>query len=194
LKGKPAAEPLSERSESKHTGRRVIWNLDFHHRGTETLRYSNLFSASVSLWFIHNLMAAHPLNTGTVPLLVYDGNCGFCARSVQFILRYERRHDLRFVPRDSELGKDLRRRFHLEAVESMLWIADGKAETESGAVLNAAKYVGGIWALLGGIGSIVPPPLRNWAYRLIARNRRRLSSGMKSCFVPTLEQRARFLS
>jgi len=117
-------------------------------------------------------MAAHPLNTGIVPLLVYDGNCGFCARSVQFILR----------------------RFHLEAVESMLWIADGKAETESGAVLNAAKYVGGIWALLGGIGSIVPSPLRNWAYRLIARNRRRLSSGMKSCFVPTLEQRARFLS
>lgn len=128
------------------------------------------------------------------PLLVYDGSCGFCARSVQFILGHERRHDLKFVPRDSELGKDLRRRFRLEAVESMLWIADGRAFTESNATLHAAKYVGGFWGFLGTIGSLVPAPLRNWAYRLIARNRRRLSSGMKSCLVPTLEQRARFLS
>ena len=132
--------------------------------------------------------------TPTAPLLVYDGNCGFCARSVQFILRHERRHDLMFVPRDSELGKDLRRRFHLEAVESMLWIVNGKAEMESGAVLNAAKYVGGFWAFLATLGSLVPAPLRNWAYRLIARNRRRLSSGTTTCLVPTLEQRARFLS
>jgi predicted DCC family thiol-disulfide oxidoreductase YuxK len=132
--------------------------------------------------------------TPTAPLLVYDGNCGFCARSVQFILRHERRHDLMFVPRDSELGKDLRRRFHLEAVESMLWIVNGKAEMESGAVLNAAKYVGGFWAFLATLGSLVPAPLRNWAYRLIARNRRRLSSRINSCLVPTLEQRARFLS
>jgi predicted DCC family thiol-disulfide oxidoreductase YuxK len=130
----------------------------------------------------------------TAPLLVYDGSCGFCARSVQFILRHERRHDLKFVPRDSDLGKDLRRQFHLEAIESMLWIADGKAETESGAVLNAAKYVGGIWSFLGTLGSLIPAPLRNWAYRLIARNRRRLSSGTTTCLVPTLEQRARFLS
>jgi predicted DCC family thiol-disulfide oxidoreductase YuxK len=108
-------------------------------------------------------------------MLVYDGNCGFCSRAVQFILRHERRHDLRFVPRDSELGKDIRREFHLEAVESMLWIASGKAAIESDATLNAAKYVGGIWAMLGAIGSLVPAFLRNPVYRFIARNRRRFS-------------------
>ena len=128
------------------------------------------------------------------PMLVYDGSCGFCSRSVQFILRHERQHDLLFVTRDSPLGKDLRRKFHLEAVESMLWIEDGKTAIESNATLNAAKYIGGVWAMLAAIGSLVPAPLRNWAYRLIARNRRRLSSGMKSCLVPTMEQRARFLS
>lgn len=133
-------------------------------------------------------------SAGTQPILVYDGSCGFCARSVQFILRHEQRHDLLFVPRDSELGKELRRKFHLEAVESMLWIADGRAAIESNATLNAAKYLGGIWAMLAAIGSLVPDPLRNWAYRLIARNRRRLSSRMKSCLVPTPEQRARFLT
>jgi predicted DCC family thiol-disulfide oxidoreductase YuxK len=127
------------------------------------------------------------------PMLVYDGDCGFCARSVQFILRHERRHDLLFVPRDSDLGKELRRQFHLEAVESMLWIADGEAAMESSAVLRSANYLGGIWAALAAIGSLLPAAIRNWGYRLIARNRKRLSSGATSCLVPTAEQRARFL-
>ena len=135
-----------------------------------------------------------PETQRTRPMLVYDGECGFCARSVQFILRHERRDDLLFVPRDSPLGKDLRRRFHLEAVESMLWIADDHAAIESGAVLRAAQYLGGVWSWLATVGSLVPAALRNWAYRLIARNRRRLSLGAKSCLLPTAEQRARFLS
>jgi predicted DCC family thiol-disulfide oxidoreductase YuxK len=131
--------------------------------------------------------------TAAAPLLVYDGACGFCARSVQFILRHEQRHDLLFVPRDSELGKDLRRQFHLEAVESMLWIANGEAAIESGAVLNAAEYLGGIWSALATLGSLVPAFLRNPAYRFIARNRRRFSSSANACLLPTPAQRARFL-
>jgi predicted DCC family thiol-disulfide oxidoreductase YuxK len=132
--------------------------------------------------------------TATAPLLVYDGSCGFCSRSVQFILRHERRHDLLFVTRDSEFGRELRRRFHLERVESMLWIAGNEALIESSAVLRAARYLGGIWAILAAIGSLVPAPVRNWAYRLIARNRRRLLSRTAICLVPTAEQRERFLA
>ena len=138
-------------------------------------------------------MTEMPLAAENAPLLVYDGACGFCARSVQFILRHESRHDLRFVPRDSELGKDLRLRFHLEAVESLLWVDDGRAFIESDAVLNSAKYLGGVWAALATLGSLVPAFLRNPAYRFVARNRRRFSSSISVCLVPTAEQRARFL-
>ena len=155
---------------------------------------------SVPLWHIHHRakLAASQLADDSVaeampPLLVYDGSCGFCSRAVQFILRHERRHDLLFVPRDSALGKDLRRDFHLETVESILWIADCRAAIESSAVLSAAKYLGGVWSALATLGLLIPPTLRNWAYRLIARNRRRLSSGEASCLVPTADQRERFL-
>jgi predicted DCC family thiol-disulfide oxidoreductase YuxK len=125
------------------------------------------------------------------PLLVYDGSCGFCSRSVQFILRHERRHDLLFVPRDSRLGRDLRRHFHLEAVESMLWVEGDRVASESTAVLQAARYLGGIWSALAAFGWLIPAPIRNWAYRLLARNRRRLSSA--ACLLPTAAQRERFL-
>jgi len=156
---------------------------------------------SVPLWHIHNRaklatakLAGDSVAAAMPPLLVYDGSCGFCSRAVQFILRHERRHDLRFVPRDASLGKDLRRDYRLEAVESMLWIADGHAAMESTAILSAAKYLGGAWSALATIASLIPAGLRNWGYRLIARNRRRLSGGVQACLVPTAEQRSRFLN
>ena len=139
-------------------------------------------------------MQVQPQIAAGAPVLVYDGSCGFCSRSVQFILRHEQRHDLLFVTRDSPLGQDLRRHFHLEGVESMLWIAGDEASIESNAVLRAAGYLGGIWFGLATLGSLVPSPVRNWIYRLIARHRRKLSSPVTSCLVPTPEQRERFLS
>jgi predicted DCC family thiol-disulfide oxidoreductase YuxK len=138
-------------------------------------------------------VSANP-TLATLPLyLVYDGSCGFCSRAVQFILRHERRHDLLFVPRESLRGRSFRSHFHLEAVESMLWIAGSQVKTESDAVLSAAKYLGGVWAMLAAIASLIPASIRNWGYRFIARNRRRLSASAPSCLLPTAEQRTRFL-
>jgi predicted DCC family thiol-disulfide oxidoreductase YuxK len=158
----------------------------------------SLCGSSTPLWLIHNRtqrrLANESLAAAMPPVLVYDGSCGFCSRSVQFILRHEQRHDLLFVTRDSPLGQDLRRHFHLESVESMLWIAGDNAAIESSAVLQAARYLGGVWSALASLGSLVPSFLRNWAYRLIARHRGRLSSAATICLVPTPEQRERFLS
>jgi predicted DCC family thiol-disulfide oxidoreductase YuxK len=80
------------------------------------------------------------------PMLVYDGSCGFCSRSVQFMLRHERRHDLLFVTRDSELGQRLRPASGLESVESMLWIEGGQVFAKSRAVIKATAYLGGWWS------------------------------------------------
>jgi len=128
------------------------------------------------------------------PILVYDGSCGFCNRSVQFILRHERRHDLSFVTRNSELGKGLRRTHGLESVESMLWIEGGRVFAESGAVMEAAGYLGGWWRRLAVLSSFCPSFILNGVYKFIAKNRRRLSSKASVCLVPSPEQRKRFLA
>ena len=128
------------------------------------------------------------------PLLIYDGDCGFCSQAVLFILRHERRQELRFVPRNSPLGQRLRRTHCLEAVESMLWLAHGQVFTESDAVLHAASYLGGFWSAMARAGWIVPAALRNSVYRFIARNRRRLVRQSASCAVLPPDQLSRFLS
>jgi len=128
------------------------------------------------------------------PTLVYDGSCGFCSRSVRFILRHERRHDLLFVTRDSEMGKQLRRTHGMESIESMLWIEDGRAFAESNAVMKAAGYVGGWWSQLAVLASLFPPNILNRLYKIVARHRRRLSTNVAVCQLPSPEQRRRFLA
>ena len=166
---------------------------------TDSPSYS-LCGSSTPLWLIHERTqryvakpADEPVAAAMPPVLVYDGSCGFCSRSVQFILRHEQRHDLLFVTRDSALGQDLRRHFHLEGVESMLWIAGDQASIESNAVFRAARYLGGVWSALAVLGSLMPSRLRNWGYRLLARHRRKLATAA-SCLVPTAEQKGRFLA
>jgi predicted DCC family thiol-disulfide oxidoreductase YuxK len=127
------------------------------------------------------------------PILVYDGSCGFCNRSVRFLLHHERRHDLSFVTRNSELGKGLRRTHGLESVESMLWIEGDQAFVESEAVIKAAGYLGGWWCRLSILGSFCPSFILNGAYKFIAENRR-LPSKAAVCPVPSPEHRNRFLA
>lgn len=127
-------------------------------------------------------------------ILVYDGSCGFCSRSVQFLLRHERRHDLLFVTRDSELGGRLRSVHGLESVQSMIWIEGGQAFVESNAVMKAADYLGGWWTRMADLARCVPPIALNRLYKLIASNRRRLSANVRACQLPSPEQRRRFLA
>jgi predicted DCC family thiol-disulfide oxidoreductase YuxK len=126
-------------------------------------------------------------------MLVFDGECAFCHRAVQFVLAHERRTDLLFVPRDSVLGRSLREQYHLQRVESLLWIEDGRAFIEFDAVARTAAYVGGSYARLAAVARLLPRPLLNGAYRLFAKIRKRLARRPSHCLLLTAAQQQRFL-
>jgi predicted DCC family thiol-disulfide oxidoreductase YuxK len=147
------------------------------------------------------------------PLLLYDGTCGVCARSVQFLLRRDRRRrTLRFAALESPLGtRILAHHPQLAGVDSLVWIdpdegpgeasappgdgpaPSGRALARSDAVLAAARYLGGGWALLAAAGALVPRGIRDALYDLVARNRHRVLPRNDRCLLPTPEERARFL-
>ena len=131
--------------------------------------------------------------TGAV--LLYDGTCGFCAASVQFVLRHERRRrTLRFATLDGALGERARRaRPALAGVDSVIWLEGERVLVRSEAALAVADYLGGPWKALAALGRLVPRRLRDAAYDLIARNRYRIAGRVESCPLPTPEQRGRFL-
>jgi len=132
------------------------------------------------------------------PLLLYDGTCGFCAASVQLVLRHDRRGTLRFAALQGITGQEiLARHPELAAVDSVVWVDDpgGPGEqlaTRSGAALRTARYLGGAWHLMR-LGWIVPRPIRDALYDLVARHRHKLPFRADACALPAPEVRERFL-
>jgi len=132
-------------------------------------------------------------------VLLYDGTCGFCARSVQFVLSHERAGGtLRFARLEGPLGTALRAQHpELAAVDSVLWFEPATVSSperilwRSSGALRVARYLGGIWSLLASLGALVPRPVRDAVYDWIARHRHELAAD--ACLVPTPDQRARFI-
>ncbi len=130
------------------------------------------------------------------PLLLYDGTCGFCNATVRLILRYDRKGILRFAALESARGRGiLAEHPELEGVDSVVWIEAGgsgsRVITRSAAALRVAAYLGGVWRLAL-VGSVIPAPLRDRLYDLVARHRHRLARGAARCVTPPAEARHRF--
>jgi predicted DCC family thiol-disulfide oxidoreductase YuxK len=64
--------------------------------------------------------------------------------------------------------------------------------TRFDAVLQTSRYLGGVSRLLE-VARILPSPVRDLGYRLMARHRHRLGSHGERCFVPSETEQERFL-
>ncbi|WP_027481891.1 thiol-disulfide oxidoreductase DCC family protein [Deinococcus pimensis] len=127
------------------------------------------------------------------PVLLYDGVCNLCSASVQFILGRERDGRLRFASQQSEAGRALLARHHLPLTpRAVVLIEDGRAYAGSDAALRVARYLKSPWRLLWAL-RVVPRPLREAVYALVARSRYRLFGKREACWLPRPEWRARFL-
>lgn len=141
-----------------------------------------------------------PPRPSTGPVLLYDGSCGFCADSVQLVLKHDRRKTLRFASLDGEFGRAvLRRHPELADADSMLWVVpsdeDPGAElvlTRSAAALQVAEYLGGVWRAATA-ARLMPRSLRDAVYQFVAKHRHELTRGGPACLVPSPEERPRFL-
>jgi predicted DCC family thiol-disulfide oxidoreductase YuxK len=133
------------------------------------------------------------------PVLLYDGLCGLCDRSVQFVLRHDRRGVIRFATLQGEYARGvLARHPGLAGVDSLVFVetdpatGEERVATRSTGTLRIARYLGGPWPLAR-VFSLVPRFLRDAAYDLVARTRFRLFGRLDRCRVPEPAQRARFI-
>jgi predicted DCC family thiol-disulfide oxidoreductase YuxK len=119
---------------------------------------------------------------------------------VQFVLRHEKRRELRFAARDGIFGRAvLGRHPEVQNVDSVIWLEPPTGNepervlVRSAAALEVASYLGGMWRLAA-IARLVPTVLRDVAYDFVARHRHDLGLGDPSCLVPTTKDSGRFLS
>ena len=112
------------------------------------------------------------------PVLVFDGDCGFCTSSADLADRWLRiptvapwqRLDL------ESLGLDEAR-----CAEALQWVAvDGTVRSGERAVIAALWHRGGLFTVPAALLAALRP-LAGVGYRLVARNRHRLPGGTPAC-------------
>ena len=144
------------------------------------------------------------------PILLYDGVCGLCNRLVQFVLRRDQEKIFRFASLQSALARRILARHGVNAgdLDAVYVVTDYHASREeypkkdqakerllarSDAAILILQQIGGFWRVTALISRLIPRPVRDCGYGLIARNRYRIWGRYGTCPPPAEETRGRFL-
>lgn len=129
------------------------------------------------------------------PIIVFDTDCVLCSSMVAFVLTHERDRRLRFAGAWSAEGLALAARHgfsRLQLDETFLLITDSRILTRSDAGLEVLRHMKAPWRWLAML-RVVPRPLRDVAYRFVARRRYRWFGRRENCTVVPPGERDRFI-
>lgn len=128
-------------------------------------------------------------------IVVFDGKCLLCNGWVQFLLRHDRQGRIRFASLQGQEGARLLNEAGLsagEGLQTLLVVEGGRSWQHTAAILRILHRLGWPWRLAW-VGWLVPAPLRDALYRLVARNRYRIWGRSETCMLPAPEHAGRFL-
>ena len=132
-------------------------------------------------------------------LVLYDGVCGLCNHLLQFLLRHDRRRVFCFAALQSAVGRAMVTRHggNPDDPASFYVVADFRTATaraikKSDAAVFVASQLGWPWKGLRA-AAVLPLPLRDAAYDLIARTRYRIFGRYEECLLPSDKFRERFI-
>ena len=130
----------------------------------------------------------------TERIILFDGVCNLCNGSVQFVIAKDKNKQFSFASLQSSFGQNVLRQYGLptNAFHSFLLLEDGTIYTKSTAALRVVRSFGGAWSLLY-VLNVVPYPIRDFFYNIIARNRYKWFGKQESCWLPSPELKVRFL-
>lgn len=131
-------------------------------------------------------------------LVFYDGECGFCDFVVSFLLKVDKKKLFLFAPLQGKTAAQLLADLPAEKKnqDSIVLIEnyqtnDAQIYVLGKAALRILWLLGGTWAILGSL-NFLPSFLYDWAYRLVAKNRKKLMAKTE-CRIPPKDQQNQFL-
>ena len=129
-----------------------------------------------------------------MPIILFDGVCNFCNRTINTILKYDKQAYFQFAASQSSAAMGIMQAFNLDekAISSVILIEQEKVFTKTDAVIQIANRLSG-WPSLFRLLKFIPKPMRDFAYDLIAKNRYALFGKKDNCMIPDASIRHRFL-
>lgn len=126
------------------------------------------------------------------PIVLYDGTCGLCHRSVRWLLRRDRGR-LRYAPLQGETAAALRTHLPIPTELASVVLVDGdRVYLRSKVFLHAARHLTRPWRWAYALRWLPAWPL-DLGYRLVARVRYRLFGRYDTCQRPTAAETAQLL-
>ena len=128
------------------------------------------------------------------PIVLFDGVCNFCNYWVNFIIKHDKKGQLRFASLQGEYGQLMQAKFNLDntKLDSVILVLNDQVYLYSDAVIGIGQQLGGIFKLAL-IFKIIPRPILDYIYKFIAKNRYRWFGQRDSCMMPTPELKNKFL-
>jgi len=118
-------------------------------------------------------------------VILFDGYCHLCSRSVRFISKRDKKKLFTFIPINSKEAQQL---LGLHGIvdllpETVILFENSKIYQKSTAILRIARLLGFPWSIFYAF-IIVPEFIRDWIYLFIARRRYRWFGKRETCYIP----------
>jgi predicted DCC family thiol-disulfide oxidoreductase YuxK len=133
-------------------------------------------------------------------LVIYDGHCGFCNRSIRWFLTRDTFDRFRFAPSDSPAVAELLAKHGIDALSPSTMVVVRnvgkpyeKVLTRTDGVMAMLFELPSPWSNYAISLAGIPRPIRDLGYRAIARSRYHLAGRYATCPIPTAEERRHFL-
>lgn len=110
------------------------------------------------------------------------------------MLKHDKRKIIKFASLQSKKGEELLQ-FHKisqRSINSFIYLREDKIMLKSTAALYLAKDLAGLCKLFF-VFIIVPRPIRDFVYSIIAKNRYKWFGKSDSCMIPSADFKDRFL-
>jgi predicted DCC family thiol-disulfide oxidoreductase YuxK len=127
-------------------------------------------------------------------IILFDGTCAFCERSVRFIATRDNGY-FTFGASQNPEGRALLEKHGTsrEATRSLILIENDEISLRSTAVLKIARRMTAPWRWAS-VFLLVPRPIRDAVYRVVAAIRHRIAGQSNACEIPPPEIRARLIT
>jgi predicted DCC family thiol-disulfide oxidoreductase YuxK len=114
---------------------------------------------------------------------------------VQFVIKRDGVDRFQFAAMQTQTGRKLLASHGVDPDDpaTFLVIREGEALTDTDALISVLQSLHIGWRGIAFVLKLIPRAWRNAMYRFIARNRYRLFGRRDVCYVPSPEDRARFL-
>jgi predicted DCC family thiol-disulfide oxidoreductase YuxK len=127
-------------------------------------------------------------------VILFDGVCNLCNAWVNFVIDWDPAGTFYFAAQQSTAGQAIIRAHDLgdSPLSAIVLVAEERVYIGSSAILQICARLRNPWRTLA-VLRVIPRPLRDFLYGLIARHRYRWFGKSDTCRVPTPEIKRRFI-